>query len=286
MRIFKYLFLCFVIVVFCLCFMQRGKLQAESKERKPSDKEVLAVIGKEKITLGEFNELIESFPPQYQNIIREDKERFLDDVINRKLLYHEALKRKLDKDKDVKKKIRDMTEQILINEVLIKEVKEKVSVSEEEMKQYYESHKDEFQEPEEVRARHILVDTEEEAKEIADLISKGSDFSTLAKERSKCPSKDRGGDLGFFGRGQMDPEFEKVAFNLKVGEVSGIVKTRFGYHIIKLEEKKPARLKDYSTVKNLIRQRLITRKNEERSNAFIEELRNKSKIIIHKELLK
>ena len=286
MRILKPLVLYFAVVVFCLCFAMEGTVEAKSKERRLSDEEVLAVIGKEKITLGEFNELIESFPPQYQDIIRRDKERFLDDVINRKLLYREALKRKLDKDKDVKKKIRDMTEQILINEILIKEVKEKVKVSEEEMKQYYESHKDEFQEPEEIRARHILVDTEEEAKEIADLISKGSDFSTLAKERSKCPSKDRGGDLGFFGRGRMDPEFEKVAFNLKVGEVSGIVKTRFGYHIIKLEEKKPARLKDYSAVKDLIRQRLTTQKNKERSDAFIQELRNKSKIIIHKELLK
>ena len=198
MKIFKHLVLCFAVIVFCLCPVKGDAARKKSKEEKPSAKKVLAVMGEEEITLDEFNELIESVPPQYQSIVRNDKERFLDDVINRKLLYREALERKLDKNEETQKKIADMIEQILINAILIKEVKEKVSVSEEEMKLYYESHKAEFQE--------------------------------------------NGGE-------------------------------------------NPAKLKDYSAVKGLIKGKLITEKNKKRSDVLITELRDKSKLVIHKELL-
>jgi len=198
MKIFKYLVLCFAVVVFCLCSVKGDAARKKAKEEKPSAKKVLAVMGEEEITLDEFNKLIEGVPPQYQSVVRNDKERFLDDVINRKLLYREALERKLDKNEETQKKIADMTEQILINAILIKEVKEKVSVSEEEMKLYYESHKAEFQE--------------------------------------------NGG-------------------------------------------KNPAKLKDYSAVKGLIKGKLITEKNKKRSDALIAELRDKSNLVIHKEFL-
>ena len=88
-----------------------------------------------------------------------------------------------------------------------------------------------------VRASHILVDKEEDAWAIKSRITEGEDFSKLAKEYSKCPSKDKGGDLGYFNRGQMVPEFEYAAFSTPVGEVSDPVKTRFGWHLIKVTRK-------------------------------------------------
>jgi len=90
----------------------------------------------------------------------------------------------------------------------------------------------------EVRASHILVVTEKEAKQVKARLDRGEDFAEVAKEVSKCPSAARGGDLGFFGRGAMVPEFEKAAFALEVGEVSGPVKTQFGWHIIMVTDKK------------------------------------------------
>lgn len=88
-----------------------------------------------------------------------------------------------------------------------------------------------------VRASHILVDSEDDAWAIKSRITEGEDFEKLAKEYSKCPSKDKGGDLGFFNRGQMVPEFEYAAFSTPVGEVSDPVKTRFGWHLIKVTRK-------------------------------------------------
>jgi parvulin-like peptidyl-prolyl isomerase len=89
-----------------------------------------------------------------------------------------------------------------------------------------------------VKASHILVKTESEAEKILEDLKKGASFEKIAKEKSECPSKKRGGSLGWFGRGKMVPEFEKAAFSLKKGELSDIVKTRFGYHIITVTDTK------------------------------------------------
>ncbi len=89
-----------------------------------------------------------------------------------------------------------------------------------------------------IRASHILVKTEEEAKQILEMIENGKSFEEMAQERSQCPSSKKGGDLGFFGRQQMVREFELAAFNLKKGEVSQPVKTQFGWHIIKMTDKR------------------------------------------------
>jgi len=92
--------------------------------------------------------------------------------------------------------------------------------------------------PSQVRASHILVGTENEARNILGQIRGGSDFNALAKAHSKCPSADCGGDLGFFGKGQMVPEFETVAFKMQKGQISEPVKTQFGYHLIKVTDVK------------------------------------------------
>lgn len=92
-----------------------------------------------------------------------------------------------------------------------------------------------------VRASHILVETEDEAWALKSRLTEGEDFAELAKQYSKCPSKDKGGDLGYFNRGQMVPEFEYAAFSTPVGEVTDPVKTRFGWHLIKVTRKMPLR---------------------------------------------
>lgn len=89
-----------------------------------------------------------------------------------------------------------------------------------------------------VRASHILVDTKTQAQDIKTQIDNGASFESMAKKYSKCPSKDQGGDLGYFERGQMVPEFEDAAFNLPIGKVSEPVKTQFGWHIIKVTDKR------------------------------------------------
>ena len=131
----------------------------------------------------------------------------------------------------------------------------------------------------EVRARHILVETDKEAEELIKRIKKGEDFSELAKKFSKDRgSAEMGGDLGFFGKGRMVPEFEKVVFGLKTGEVSGPVKTRFGYHIAKVIDRKEGRQGSYEEAMESITKQLTVEKQKSLFESYIEKLRKDAKI--------
>ena len=140
---------------------------------------------------------------------------------------------------------------------------------------------------ERVRVRHILVKTLPEAKEIKKRLNRGEDFIKLAKKYSISPSRERGGDLGYIERGKVGKEIERVAFSLKRrGEVSDIVKTNFGYHIIRLEDRKKPHQRTFSEVKEEIRSFLREKKMREVLTAHLKKLREGSKIVINEELLK
>ena len=151
----------------------------------------------------------------------------------------------------------------------------KGDVSDAVAKTFYDDQIKAMKPEEEVQARHILVDSEDKAKDIADKIAKGGDFAALAKENSKDPgSKEDGGMLGFFGRGQMVPQFEEAAFRLKKGEVSPPVKSQFGYHIIKLEDRRDKKLPAFEEVKDKILNSMIQKKAQD----VAVDLRGKAKI--------
>jgi len=166
----------------------------------------------------------------------------------------------------------------LIIQKLKDEITQNVAVSEDEIKKYYEENRDEFKKPDEIRARHILVNSREEAEEILKKAKNGEDFAQLAKKYSQGPSKDRGGDLGYFTRGAMVPEFEETAFNMEVGEISDVVKTQFGYHIIKVEDKRTYSLPDFEEVKDYIKAKLLKDKKEELFQNKLEEWKQLSRI--------
>ena len=137
----------------------------------------------------------------------------------------------------------------------------KGSINEADAKKYYEDQVKQLKPEEEVQARHILVDAEDKAKELVEKVKGGADFVALAKENSKDPgSKEDGGMLGFFGRNQMVPEFEKAAFELKKGEVSAPVKSQFGWHIIKLEDRREKKPPAFEQVKDRLVGSLVHKK--------------------------
>lgn len=168
----------------------------------------------------------------------------------------------------------------LIAEKLMEEVTKEIKIDNAQVREYYENNPNEFKEfPDEVKARHILVDEEDEAKKILEQLKNGADFAELAKQHSKDPgSKDEGGDLGYFNRGTMVKEFEEAVFNMEVGEISSIVKTQHGYHIIKLEEKTIGPIIKFDEIEEELKQQLLQNKKYEEFDKEIESWRKSAKV--------
>jgi len=163
-------------------------------------------------------------------------------------------------------------------------------ISEEEARAFYESHPEAFVRPEQIRARHILIRPDPEGGEAADkdaveklqAIRKeaedGKAFAELAKEHSQGPSSEQGGDLGYFPRGKMAKPFEDAAFALKSGDMSDVVKTRFGYHLIKLEDRKPEGAVPFEEVEDALRKHLGTEAVKEAVQSYVKQLRQEAEI--------
>ena len=251
----------------------------------PKSGKIVAEIGDEKITLDEINEMMKTIPEQYQAMAQTHKDMFLDSIINQKLLFSEASKMNFDKDPGVQKQLEEAKKEILIKSYLKKEIEDQIKVTDDDVKKYYEANKDKFKEPEKINVSHILVDTEAEAKDILAKLKGGADFAALAKEKSKCPSKDKGGDLGLLSKGQTVPEFEQAAFALQPGQLSDVVKTQFGYHIIKVTGKQPEKSMAYDEVKDQLKQMLVADKQKERFEAILKDLKDKNKVVIYKDVI-
>lgn len=172
----------------------------------------------------------------------------------------------------------DLKEQTKTQVELKKLMGDKIKVTDEEIKTIYDQNKESFATPEQVRASHILVETKEEADEIVKQLKGGADFAAIAKEKNQDATKDTGGDLDFFGRGEMDPAFEEAAFKLKKDEISAPVKSSFGYHIIKVTDRKEATNPTLEDKKDEIRKQLENQKVYQESSAYIQELKDKATI--------
>ncbi|MDD5326881.1 MAG: peptidylprolyl isomerase [Phycisphaerae bacterium] len=171
----------------------------------------------------------------------------------------------------------------------------KINVKEEDAKKYYSENKKEFEIPEQVRASHILItpDTSDpnadpnqtkaaakaKAEELLKQIKDGADFAELAETNSKCPSSKQGGDLDFFGKGQMVPAFEEAAFALKTGEVSDVVETQFGYHIIKVTDRKDASVVPFEQAKDDIINMLTQTEQAKLAEEYVASLKAEAKIV-------
>ncbi|MGM0409322.1 MAG: peptidylprolyl isomerase [Bacillota bacterium] len=174
----------------------------------------------------------------------------------------------------------NLAEDILVQKFIEEEVLADIEVSDDKAEEYYENNKSQFEQGEQIKASHIMVESKEKADELYNKIQDGSSFSELAKENSMDDSSaEKGGDLGYISKGQFIPSFEEVAFDLEVGEVSEPVENKNGgFHIIKVTDKKDAQVQEFSEVKDKIKSQI---KNQERQSAvqeYTEELRDDAEI--------
>ena len=164
----------------------------------------------------------------------------------------------------------------VLAQMAIGKIFEGITISDEEIREYFEANKARFAKGASVHAKHILVDSEDKCNELLEsIVSGGKAFEDVAKESSTCPSGANGGDLGEFGKGQMVKEFEDAAFAAEIGHVVGPVKTQFGYHLIKVEDKKEAEDAKLDDVKEQIKSEIMQKKQQEAYTAKVEELKKK-----------
>lgn len=312
-----------IVIILSLVFIS---ISAPAEEKKVSDEKVAVVNG---VTITqvafqkELNFHLQRATQQGMQVSETEmaklKEDVLESLIEREILYQESqktgikieakavdeqlsvIKQRFPTEKDYQNALEQMNfseedvkmqieRGLAIKGLIDQQIGQKIIVTDEESKAYYDGNPQLFKQPEQVKASHILIKVESNADEkqkgearqkIIDVQAKlenGEDFAALAKEYSEGPSSDRGGDLGYFRRGQMVKPFEDAAFTMKPNEVSGIVETRFGYHLIKVYDKKPETVLAYAEVKDKLNARMKQQKTEQEAGKYIDELKKDAKI--------
>lgn len=235
---------------------------------------VIAKINGTEVKQSDLNaaeeELAGQLPPMAPDAKRDYLVTYIADML---LVAKAAEDRKLAETEDFKRKLANARTKLLMEALLQAEAK--ASVTDEAMKKVYDEAIKQMADEEEVSARHILVETEDEAKKILADLKKGADFIAIAKEKSKDPgSKETGGDLGFFGKDQMVPEFAEAAFKLNKGQLSDPVKSQFGWHVIRVDDKRKKQPPEFDKVKDQLQTFVQRRAQAE----MITKLRESAKI--------
>ena len=245
------------------------------------DNKVIATVEGREITQRDLDNAISRLPEERQSYFmnEEGKKHLLDQMISFELVYSYAKDNGVEKDLIYIAQLEAAKKEIL-TQAAVNKILADVKVTDEEVKDNYDANQQYFKSEESATARHILVDSLEQAEEIKNKIDNGMNFEVAAMQYSSCPSKEKGGSLGSFTRGRMVPEFEAVAFELAVGEISKPVQTQFGYHIIKVEEKNEGSVKPLEEVYPMIQRELRNERESFKYMQFTEELKSKYNVVI------
>ncbi len=269
------------VVLFFLLFLVGCNLKSNSQ----SGGKVLARFDGTVITERDFQKKTEGLPRALQKLATQHKKDLINDMAAEHFLLKEAQRRGLDRDADVRDLIQVAQKKIIIAKLVEREIDRKISVLPDEVSQYYEFHKEEFMTPLLFRASHILLKNQEEAMAVKASLDQGADFEETARQKSVDTTAPRGGDLGYFQKGQFVPEFEEAVLAMKKGEISGPVKTQFGYHVIRLNDRVEPRLRDFQSVKNRVEERLVNERRAKMFKELVEKLKGNAKIEIDEKAL-
>ncbi len=238
------------------------------------EKVILATVGDVEITKEQMVGILRNIPQEHAQSVagEEGRIRLLDEMIAGELLALDAVTNGFDKE-DEFIKIVEEAKKGLLQRYAVNKLFDTIEVSDDEAQDFYDKNRDQFMEQEKAKAKHILVDTEEKANDVKAELDGGKSFEDAAKEHSSCPSKDRGGDLGEFGKGQMVKEFEDAAFEAEIGTVVGPVQTQFGFHLIVVDEIIPASVQPFDVVSSQIKTNLSQAKQQQIYMEKVEELK-------------
>lgn len=243
---------------------------------------VIAVVNGQNITAGDYQEEAAALSPYAMQALQDpkNKEKFLENLEDRQLIVQKAEDMGLDKDPDMVAKLNRLKATLLLGEFVKKQVLDKVNVTDQDVKAYFDQHKADLGE---VRISHILVATQPEAVDILKKLQAGESFAALAKKYSlDDKTKANGGDLGWVKWEQFgSPSLKDAAFKLNPGQVSGIVQSQFGYHIMKVTDKKPALDSDFATIKDTLKEQVAEKKKEDLFESYVKDMRSKAKITVN-----
>lgn len=241
----------------------------------------VAVVNGKEITRGDIMKFLNDMGPQMAMQFQspEGINRVIDEMVNQELLYLDAIENNFEKEEEFDQ-VLQATKISLLKGYAFNKLIAGVEADDEELKKYFDENKHLFNQPEMVKASHILVADEIKANEIIKELKSGLSFEEAAKSYSTCPSSEVGGALGEFGKGQMVPEFEEAAFNMELGEISNPVKTQFGYHIIRLDERNAAKDASFEDSREEVEKQVVLRKQETRYMEKINSLKEVYKVEI------
>lgn len=238
------------------------------------ENKVLAVAAGYEITEKDLNAIISRYPQEQRGALQseEKKKQLVEQLISFELMNKFGKEIQLDKTQEYKDAMENISKEV-ITSMAINKVLSDVTITDEEVKKYYEDNKEAFGQPATVSARHILVETEEEANKAREEILSGKiSFGDAAMKYSTCPSNQQGGNLGEFSKGMMVPEFEEAAFTSEIGKVTEPVKTQFGYHLVLVDAKNEASIKSFEEVKDSVLDNLIKENQHKKYDQILKEL--------------
>jgi peptidyl-prolyl cis-trans isomerase C len=262
---------------------------------KPGEKELsrneLVRINELSLSIEDFRQISEKQPLEGKMRLLDEKgmRDFLENyVITREVLYQEAKKKGFDKNKEILAKVEDFRKAMIIDALIEEVLRGKSDPTEEEIQRYYKENKSLFTEPLEVKIRHIVVNSEPVLKEVLARLSRGESFEKLAYTYNIDRTRNDGGNLGYIRRGQLAPsfaQFEEAAFSLmKKGDISEVIRTPYGYHIIRLDDTRETAMRPFDQVKEKIRFFLQAKKKQEAYLEYVKEAKSRSSILINEKL--
>ncbi len=256
---------------------------------------MVAEVAGRKISVRELDEALDELPPWIKDQFKgkEKKLEFLKKYVADELFYLKAQKLEFDKDSDLRKKTDQFMKQLMINKILEKEIKDKVTIEEDDLKNHFKANQDHYQEKAQAQIRVIKAGTEENVTTMLKELKKGKDFATLAQEKSlDKESATRGGKWeGWVTQGKDDlgigniDEVSKAIFSTPQGEISSVVKAGDYYYIFKVEEKKPERMRNYEEVKDLVKNDYMNNKMALAYQNLVEQMLRSSEVKLYPQVI-